>query len=301
MNYWIFIATSHKVGAETFSGDDILNQRIQDRYWGLGEKTPNRRALKAGDRVIFYVGNPKKVFAASATLASDSFTPSEKEKDGLDHGKAFYRSDYGVRLEDIEVWSIPRSTEELVPQLDFIENKDAWYVYFQGGVRWVSEKDFRSITEGREHTLVEKIASTSDLESASQFALESHLEEFIAENWAQIDFGSKLHLYSVDDQSGRQFPAGQWSIDFLCLDQDRNDLVVVELKRGKTSDAAVGQVLRYMGWVTENIAAPGQHVRGVIVAKDIDNALSYAVSGLTNVSVLTYKIDFRLFPRSKAP
>jgi hypothetical protein len=66
------------------------------------------------------------------------------------------------------------------------------------------------------------------------------------------------------------------------------------LKRGRSSDSAVGQVLRYIGWVDENLARPGQKTRGIIIAKEVDDALRYAVKGLMNVSVLTYKVDFKL-------
>jgi hypothetical protein len=299
MSCWIFTVTSHKLDEGILTGDDILSQRAQDKFWGLGEKTPNRRTLKKGDEIVFYVGNPKKVFAATATLASDSVKTSEEEKEKLSHGKPFYRAEYGVRLENIQMWSNPRSAEELVPHLDFIENKPSWFAYFQGGVRQVSEKDFRTITEGREHTLVEKISRVADLESESQFALESHLEEFIAQNWGKIDFGSKLKLYSVDEQNGRQFPAGTWSIDFLCVDETTNNLVVIELKRGRTSDSTVGQALRYVGWVKENIAKSGQKVRGIIIAKEVDDALHYAVKDIPDIAVLTYKVDFRLAPAKR--
>jgi RecB family endonuclease NucS len=118
-------------------------------------------------------------------------------------------------------------------------------------------------------------------------------------NWDNINFGSTLARYKADDQSGRQFPAGPWSIDFLCIDKGTGDLVVIELKRGKSSDSTVGQVLRYISWVMENIASPGQKVRGIIVAKEVDDALRYAVKGLEMVDVLTYRVDFKLFPFNK--
>jgi len=49
-----------------------------------------------------------------------------------------------------------------------------------------------------------------------------------------------LELYKTDELGGRQFPSGTWSIDFLAIDKDNNDLVVIELKRGKTSNSTVG-------------------------------------------------------------
>jgi hypothetical protein len=66
----------------------------------------------------------------------------------LSHGKSFYRADYGVTLESIQVRGTPKSAKELVPQLRFIENKEYCGTYFQGGVRQVSEHDYRVIIEG---------------------------------------------------------------------------------------------------------------------------------------------------------
>jgi hypothetical protein len=48
------------------------------------------------------------------------------------------------------------------------------------------------------------------------------VEEFIAHNWSRISWGAALELYRNGDQTGRQFPAETWSIDFLALDAKRN-------------------------------------------------------------------------------
>jgi len=297
MNYWIFTVTQRRVDGETLEAEEILKQRLADKFWGLGERTPNRRSLKQGDRVVFYVGGvPLKVFAATATLATDSFVLSDEQRDRYSHGIPLYRVDYGVLLEDIELWESPRLVKELIPALKFIENKENWGAYFQGGVRQLSEDNFRVIVDRYTLPPAEPNKTEDVIFSESQFALEAHLEEFIDKNWQSIDFGANLVRYEMDEQSGRQFPAGTWSIDFLCTDKLNGDFVVVELKRGRSSDTAIGQVLRYMGWVAENLAKPGQNTRGIIIAKDIDDSLKYAVRGLSNVSVLTYKVDFKLFP-----
>jgi hypothetical protein len=299
MNYWVFTVTTHKEGGETFEAAAIHAQRMKDAFWGLGEKTPNRKGLQNGDRVVFYMGAPDKTFIGAATLASSSLKLSESQKKQYGHGKAFYMPEYGVLLEDIETWSQPRPVEGLVPDLDFIENKEFWFTYFQGGIRQITLEDFLRISTGGLSTLVERISKTKDLESESEFALEAHLEEFIAENWNRIGWGRKLRLYESDEQTGRQYPAGPWSIDFLAVDEQSNDLVIIELKRGKTSDAAVGQLLRYMSWIRENLAEKGQRVRGILVAHAVDEALEYAVKGLPDMEVNTYKVDFQLVPFKK--
>ena len=191
----------------------------------------------------------------------------------------------------IETWNQPRPVVALAPQLDFIEDARQWWTYLQGGVRQIGETDYAKIIAG----IVTQPAPTNEqLAAQSLFALEAHLEEFIAHNWSRISWGANLKLFQDGEETGRQFPAGTWSIDFLAIDQTNNDLVVIELKRGKTSDATIGQILRYISWVRENIASPGQNVRGIIIASEVDDALRYAARDLPNVTVKTYSVSFSL-------
>ena len=294
MATWLFVVTFHKLAGRTLSPEDVLRTRFDDGFWGLGEKTPNRKSLKKGDDVVFYLGNPTKAFAASATLASDSYALDNAQREKYGHDLEFFKANYGVLLENCRTWDRSVSVVEVVDNLSFIENKENWGAYFQGGVRQLTPADHRTLFEGRDRTLTEKIREEEDIESQSEFALEAHLEEFIDQNWGKISFGDKLVKVKVDEQDGRQFPAGQWSIDFLCRDADSGDMVVIELKKGKTSDATVGQLLRYIGWVQENFAEPGQKTRGIIIANNVDDALRLAVRNLPNVKILTYRVDFHL-------
>lgn len=297
MNYWMFSVTSHKEDGKIFNPEEILTQRFSDRLWGLGEKTPNRKALQPGDKIVFYLGNPHKAFAASAVLGSAMFTLSPAEQKEFAHDTDFFRTTYGVRLEQPVKWEHPHRVEDLLPSLGFIENKEYWGSYFQGGVRQLGERDFEIICENvipAASTLTANVPASASPVSAAEFALESHLEEFMDRNWHHISFGKKLKRYRIDEQSGRQFPAGQWSIDFLCVDEEKKCLVVIELKKGQTSDATVGQILRYISWVRENIAEKGQAVEGIIIAREVDQALQYALKDQPHITVLTYRVDFTL-------
>ena len=165
--------------------------------------------------------------------------------------------------------------------------------YLEGSIRQVEETDYAAIAS--EVTPAKPPGQViEELAAQSLFALEAHLEEFIAHNWSKISWGTPLELYHEGEQTGRQYPAGTWSIDFLAVDPKTNELVVVELKRGQTSDATVGQVLRYINWIRDNLAAQDQSVRGIIVASEIDDKLRYAAKGLPNVSVKTYRVTFSL-------
>ena len=98
---------------------------------------------------------------------------------------------------------------------------------------------------------------------------EKEIEETIVKNPEILEDGLKL--------IGSQYKTSIGFIDILFKDQEDN-LVVVELKRGKGRDKVVGQIQRYMAWVDENLTQ-GRSVRGIIVVKRIDNNLLYAVKG----------------------
>jgi RecB family endonuclease NucS len=71
-------------------------------------------------------------------------------------------------------------------------------------------------------------------------------------------------------------------------------LLVIELKKGRASDAVVGQIQRYMGYVKEELAEPGQDVKGVIIALDEDLRLKRALSVTNNIEFYSYKVSFSL-------
>lgn len=295
MSNWIFIATDRDTPQGTTSATDIYSRLMKEGEWGLGERTPNRQRLQNGDRVVFYLGKPLMQFVGTATLNGkpNRWTPEQRQRISQ-LIKIPEAAEYGVKLDAIETWATPKDARGLVPALDFIENKAYWGTYFQGGVRQLSDKDFFAIASPRDLPLTQQLSREPDMNNESEFALEAHLEEFIAENWDSIDFGDRLRLYAMDGVSGRQFPAGEWSIDFLCIDEKTKDFVVIELKRGKTSDAVIGQLARYMVWVKKNLATNGQKVRGVIIAKEVDEKLKTAAEINANISIKTYAVRFDL-------
>jgi hypothetical protein len=133
------------------------------------------------------------------------------------------------------------------------------------------------------------------------FSLERHLQDFLWDNWKDTSLGDEWELYSEpgDPELGREYPCGIGRIDLLARHKSRPDWLVVELKRGQTSDATVGQVLRYMGWIRTNLAEPGEEVYGLVIAREADEGLRYALSTLPNVDMLLYEVEFQLHPVSQ--
>lgn len=136
---------------------------------------------------------------------------------------------------------------------------------------------------------------TSDYQS-SIFALESHLRDYLAKNLTKIaDFGVQLSVFkSGDGRDGVEFQTDVGAIDLLTV-TPAGDFYVFELKLGRGPDAALGQILRYMGWVAKHIAE-GRKVYGVILAADISEKLRYAVTQVPQVSLLEYELEFVVKP-----
>ncbi|MCX6690591.1 MAG: endonuclease NucS, partial [Methanoregula sp.] len=93
---------------------------------------------------------------------------------------------------------------------------------------------------------------------------------------------------------GQQYLTDTGPLDILAISKDKKRLLVVELKKGRASDVVVGQILRYMGYVQEELADNGQTVQGVIIALEDDQRIRRALSVVPSVTFYRYKIRFEL-------
>jgi restriction system protein len=139
------------------------------------------------------------------------------------------------------------------------------------------------------------ITNDETIEDPSTFAMEKHLEDFLIENWENTELGKNYNIYTEDGEKiGQQYETEIGIIDILGISKDKKTLLVVELKRGRTSDVVVGQIQRYMGFIKEELAEAGQDVKGVLIALEDDKKLKYALSVTSNIEFYKYKIDFKL-------
>jgi hypothetical protein len=149
MNYWIFNVASYSSDVESYTARQIYERRMQDKFWGLGTRTPNRRNVRKGDQVVFYIARPPEhVFAGTARLGSNSFDLNPKDQASLSHGSAFFRPEHGVWLEAIETWEQPCPMASMASSLKFIKDPSQWWIYLQGGIRQIEESDYEAIVSG---------------------------------------------------------------------------------------------------------------------------------------------------------
>ncbi len=144
---------------------------------------------------------------------------------------------------------------------------------------------------GSEEPFEETREVSSDQEEALQFALEAHLRDFLARNLDRVESG--LRLYSSADRSGIEFPVEGGRIDLLAVDR-HGVHVVIELKLSQGRNKTLGQLLYYMGWVDRHMG--GLPCRGLIIASEITEDLSVAVTRVPGVSLARYRMSFSIEP-----
>jgi hypothetical protein len=128
------------------------------------------------------------------------------------------------------------------------------------------------------------------------FRFEDHLEDFILDNWRSTPLGADWEIDSGDAEPN-QFPTAVGRIDILARHKREPRFLVIELKRGQSSDQTIGQLLRYVGWAQKHLATNGHSVEGLIIAHQADHKLAYAlhaVAPLDNIGMMAYRIDFRM-------
>lgn len=136
---------------------------------------------------------------------------------------------------------------------------------------------------------------SSEVQEQLAFQMEKQLEEFLVHNWTSTSLGREFDIYEEDGQPvGQQYLSDTGPMDILAISKDRTRLLVVELKRGRASDAVVGQIQRYMGYVQDALLEPSQSVEGVIIAQEDDLRIRRALSMTRSIRFMKYRVEFHL-------
>jgi len=283
MNYFVFQVSDQSAYGKQRNAKEVFDFLVRDHsVWGFGINTPNRKAIQVGDKILFYLtGNKNQVFVGSAALASTPYVDESGESSDWFLDPKTLRID----LEDINIFTEPKPRKSFLS----LEWRPA-----QGGSSKISERDYNVIMGFATDELQRD--AMANIEDETTFALEKYLEEFIIDNWSGIDFGEKLTLYvDSDGNTGQQYYTNEVGyLDILAVDSEGN-FVVIELKKGRKNDEVVGQILRYMGWVRNNLAKPSQTVRGLIIVGERDAKLDYALGEMSDkIKAMVYQVSFRL-------
>ena len=121
-------------------------------------------------------------------------------------------------------------------------------------------------------------------QAVTEFAIsiEKDLQIYLSNRLNEIELGLTL--------IGTEYGTEAGFIDILCRDKN-GDLVVIETKAGKAKDAALGQILGYIGALIESGAK--EKIRGILVASDFDNRIILASKAIQNISLTKYNLSFK--------
>jgi hypothetical protein len=151
------------------------------------------------------------------------------------------------------------------------------------------KSEYEHYVKGNDEAESNEAAPTSDAKY-DEFALESHLRDFLAKNPDKIE--KTLQLYATPDYEGVEYPVDHGWIDILAIDA-QGGFVVVELKLSRGRQRALGQLLYYMGWVDQHLGTPSNpRCRGIIIAKKITDALVVSVTRVPGVKLYQYKMSY---------
>jgi len=220
-------------------------------------------------------------------------------------GKAYYDSEKGkLRIAGKRGYSYSNFISVEWDRKEYIFDNQVFSFYT---IYEIPKERFDNFISGSVSKIENKVINEEDEEekeitlAETEFVLEKYLEDFIVSNFDSI-FNNELVLYKDPDGNlGQQYPIisedGKifGKIDILAMEKHTKDFVVIELKKGKESDPVIGQILRYIGWVKENLCEEKQTVKGIVICQKIDQKLIYAVQPLANlIKIKLYKIDFKL-------
>lgn len=285
--------------AEGFIGADF--EIPQDLSADL---TDDYRAFNAKYRPIFLAGHPDKTKIGAGLACGFLWTVSKGIKKGdlvlCPDGAGTYRvgevtGDYFYSPDGI----LPhrRPVHWLTQTISRAEMSDP-LKNSTGSIGTVSEisgyvEEIENLIGGACAPIL--ISTDVTVEDPVAFAMEKHLEDFLVQNWAQTDLGKEYDIYEENGEKiGRQYLTDTGPMDVLAIKKDKSELLVVELKKGRASDSVVGQVLRYMGFVLQDLAEPHQQVKGVIIALEDDLRIRRALAVTPNIDFYRYQVSFKL-------
>jgi hypothetical protein len=128
-----------------------------------------------------------------------------------------------------------------------------------------------------------------DDEAGTEFVLEEHLRDYLAQNLHVLEHGMALWQSGANQESVEfVIDSDKRRIDILAKDQ-HGIPTVVELKVSRGHEKTIGQALYYRARVKQLFNAP--KVRIVIVAGEISPELKAAASDLQDVSLFEYSLS----------
>ena len=128
-----------------------------------------------------------------------------------------------------------------------------------------------------------------EIDEFNNFTYERDLQSALIAEIPRLFEGYKIYGTGLE---GVEYSLDGKRIDVLLEHEERNDLLVIELKAGIADYKVFGQMSMYIGMLSKRI--PGANISGVIIAGEIDESLRNACAITKQVSLKTYKMKLEL-------
>ena len=126
--------------------------------------------------------------------------------------------------------------------------------------------------------------------STKAFDTEEILHRNLYHNWDKTPFAKKWELVKTDSYYGKFNTNEIGEMDMLAKNKAGDKWLVIELKKDQGSDATIGQILRYMGWLKTNKTEKNQTVKGLVVCGNYNDKMAYALNCLPDIDAYIYRL-----------
>jgi len=123
----------------------------------------------------------------------------------------------------------------------------------------------------------------------SSFETEEKLHTYLKLHWKETLI-AKDWIYETDKCKTQ---IGE--IDFFARHKTENKFLVIELKKEQSSDQAVGQILRYMGYIKHEESNLETKIEGMIISNTFDDYILYASVCVPALKLYKYTYDGKKF------
>jgi len=176
--------------------------------------------------------------------------------------------------------SLTKKVRDSFPTSAWQKSHYSWYKsQINTGKINISDQVTSDAQDVTDDYIEESIAQSID----TQVSLEKDLQQYLSSRVHELEQGLTLITGGIEysTEAGR--------IDLLTKDtSDR--LVVIELKAVKAKDSALGQLLGYIGCLSQE----NKNVRGILVASSFDKRVVFAAKALPNIKLIKYELSFKL-------
>lgn len=123
---------------------------------------------------------------------------------------------------------------------------------------------------------------------------EQEYGEFEFEKSMQIEIRKNIALLQADLEiidNGQERSVDSGRIDITAQIKGSNNIVVIELKRGRAGQRAIAQILSYMGDIV--IEEPTKQVSGILIASEFDDKAKAAARVIPTLKLISYAVLFK--------